>query len=201
MRNHGKRIAEAHGRVQGEGRRVLQGGEPDATYAEIAREPGCGAGSLSHWVKTAGGGQPDEADMNPFQMREENRRLKRELARLKEENEILFKSQRLLREQAAVRETKFGFIGRHLDEHGVSAMCRALKVTRQAYYQWAARFRRARPARSGNRMRAAHRPIASENPRAKRQRQPPTPKLQKRAQQQRSAVQHMPAPRFASSIR
>lgn len=65
---------------------------PDATYAEIARELGCDAGSLSHWVKTAGGGQPDEADMNPFQMREENRRLKRELARLKEENEILLKA-------------------------------------------------------------------------------------------------------------
>ena len=40
-------------------------------------------------MKTAGGGWPDEADMNPFQMREENRRLKRELARLKEENEML----------------------------------------------------------------------------------------------------------------
>lgn len=65
---------------------------PDATYAEIARELGCDAGSLSHWVKTTGGGQPDEADMNPFQMREENCRLKRELARLKEENEILLKA-------------------------------------------------------------------------------------------------------------
>lgn len=30
--------------------------------------------------------------MSPFQMREENRRLKRELARLKEENEILLKA-------------------------------------------------------------------------------------------------------------
>ena len=68
---------------------------PDVTYAEIAREPGCDAGSLSHWVKTAGGGQPDEADMNPFQMREENRRLKREPARLKEENEILLKASAL----------------------------------------------------------------------------------------------------------
>ncbi len=65
---------------------------PDTTYAEIARELGCDAGSLSHWAKAAGGAQPDEADMNPFQMREENRRLKRELARLKEENEILLKA-------------------------------------------------------------------------------------------------------------
>ena len=43
-------------------------------------------------MKTTDGGQPDEADMNPFQMREENCRLKRELARLKEENEILLKA-------------------------------------------------------------------------------------------------------------
>ena len=66
--------------------------EPNATYAEIARKLGCDADSLSHWAKTAGGGQPGEADMNPFQIREENRRLKRELARLKEENEILLKA-------------------------------------------------------------------------------------------------------------
>ena len=65
---------------------------PDAAYAEIARELGCDAGSPSHWAKTAGGGQPDEADMNPFQMREENRRLKREPARLKEESGILIEA-------------------------------------------------------------------------------------------------------------
>ena len=49
-------------------------------------------GSSGSRTRRSGGGQPDEADMNPFQMREENRRLKRELARLKEENEILLKA-------------------------------------------------------------------------------------------------------------
>lgn len=38
-----------------------------------------------------------------------------------------------------MKEAKFAFIDRHLDEHGVSAMCRALGVTRQGYYQWASR--------------------------------------------------------------
>ena len=38
-----------------------------------------------------------------------------------------------------MKEAKFAFIYRHLDEHGVSAMCRALGVTRQGYYQWASR--------------------------------------------------------------
>ena len=38
-----------------------------------------------------------------------------------------------------MKEARFAFIDRHLDEHGVSAMCRALGVTRQGCYQWASR--------------------------------------------------------------
>ena len=38
-----------------------------------------------------------------------------------------------------MKEARFAFIDRHLDEHGVSALCRALGVTRQGYYQWASR--------------------------------------------------------------
>ena len=60
------------------------------TYAEVARGLGCDAGSLSDRVKKA-----DPADAprgeNPFQVAEENRRLKRENERLKRENEILLK--------------------------------------------------------------------------------------------------------------
>ena len=65
---------------------------PEATYAQIARELGVDAGSLSHWVKLASGDRPQDAEANPFQLQEENRRLKRELARLREENEILLKA-------------------------------------------------------------------------------------------------------------
>jgi transposase len=65
---------------------------PEATYAEIARDLGVDAGSLSHWVKLASNDRPDDPEMNPFQIQEENRRLKRELARLREENEILLKA-------------------------------------------------------------------------------------------------------------
>ena len=39
----------------------------DAVYAEIAREPGCGAGSPSHWVKTAGGAFPLRAHRDLLQ--------------------------------------------------------------------------------------------------------------------------------------
>ena len=72
--------------------RLYEAAGPDATYAEIARGLGCDAGSLSTWVKLARNAQPDDPEMNPFQIQEENRRLKRELARVKEENEILLKA-------------------------------------------------------------------------------------------------------------
>ena len=61
------------------------------TYAAVARELGCDAGSLSDWVKKATNGDGSK-DGNPFQMQEEIRRLKRENARLKEEHEILLKA-------------------------------------------------------------------------------------------------------------
>lgn len=49
-------------------------GKSGTTYAEVAREPGCDAGSLSDWVgKAAAGPAPDA---NPFQMAEDLRRLK-----------------------------------------------------------------------------------------------------------------------------
>ena len=65
--------------------------ERGCTYAELAREPGCDAGSISDRVKRAdaAGAAPDR---NPFQMAEELRRLRRENDRLRTENEILLKA-------------------------------------------------------------------------------------------------------------
>lgn len=62
-----------------------------ATYAEVARGLGCDAGSLADWVKRAYAAGP-APDVNPFQMAEDLRRLKRENERLKRENEILLKA-------------------------------------------------------------------------------------------------------------
>ena len=58
------------------------------TYAEVARGLGCDPGSLSDWVKKADAPRGE----NPFQVAEENRRLKRENERPKRENEILLKA-------------------------------------------------------------------------------------------------------------
>ena len=65
--------------------------ERGCTYAELARELGCDAGSISDWVRRAdaSGAAPDQ---NPFQMAEELRGLRRENDRLRTENEILLKA-------------------------------------------------------------------------------------------------------------
>ena len=38
-----------------------------------------------------------------------------------------------------MKKAQFAFISLHLGEYRVSAMCRALGVTRQGYYQWSSR--------------------------------------------------------------
>lgn len=65
--------------------------ERGCTYAELARELGCDAGSISDRVRRAdaSGAAPDQ---NPFQMAEEPRGPGRENDRLRTENEILLKA-------------------------------------------------------------------------------------------------------------
>lgn len=77
----------------------------NTTYAAVAREPGCDPGSLSDWVKKAQNADGSK-ECNPFQMQEEIRQLRRENARLREENEILLKSERLLRDQVDAKKAK-----------------------------------------------------------------------------------------------
>ena len=65
--------------------------ERGGAYAEIGREPGVDPGSVSDWVKGADAAGSDPS-ANPFQVAEENRRLKGENERLRRENEILLKA-------------------------------------------------------------------------------------------------------------
>jgi transposase len=62
------------------------------TYAEVARELGVDAGTLSKWVAQAKPSDDAEETDNPFQMAERLRKLQRENERLKRENEILLKA-------------------------------------------------------------------------------------------------------------
>ena len=65
--------------------------ERGGTYAEIARELGCDAGSISDRVTKTDAAQASPED-NPFKVAEENRGLRREVERLRRENEILLKA-------------------------------------------------------------------------------------------------------------
>lgn len=87
---YGARVAEAHGGVQAEGGAALPRGG-GGTYAEIGRELGVDPGSVSDRVERADAAGSDPS-ANPFQVAEENRRLKRENERLRRENEILLKA-------------------------------------------------------------------------------------------------------------
>ena len=63
----------------------------NTTYAAVARDLGVDDGTLSKWVREADGATGDPGD-NPFVMQEQIRQLRRENARLREENEILLKA-------------------------------------------------------------------------------------------------------------
>ena len=65
--------------------------ERGGTYAEIARELGCDAGSTSDWVTKSDAAHDSPGD-NPFKVAEENRGLRREVERLRRENEMLLKA-------------------------------------------------------------------------------------------------------------
>lgn len=69
--------------------------ERGGTYAEMARELGCDAGSISDWVKRADAAQAPPED-NPFKAAGENRRLRREVGRLRRESEMLLKASAFL---------------------------------------------------------------------------------------------------------
>lgn len=68
--------------------------ESGTTYAEVARGLGIDESSLRAWVRKADGagdagcGEPQ----NPFRMEEELKRLRRENAQLRRDNEILLKA-------------------------------------------------------------------------------------------------------------
>lgn len=63
------------------------------TYAEVARELGVDPGSISAWVKASDAASAaPSASGNPFKDAEELRKLRREVDRLRKENEILLKA-------------------------------------------------------------------------------------------------------------
>jgi len=68
--------------------------ESGTTYAEVARGLGIDESTLRGWVHKAdaAGGEVAGEPQNPFQMEEELKRLRRENAQLRRDNEILLKA-------------------------------------------------------------------------------------------------------------
>lgn len=107
------------------------------TYAEMARGPGCDAGSLSDWMRRAGARrQPVPDGRGPAQAEEGER-----AAQARERD--AFESERLLRRQAAVglsaKRAESESISPNEPNWPVSEMRSALRVTRQGYYAWKSR--------------------------------------------------------------
>ncbi|WP_341268598.1 IS3 family transposase [Gordonia malaquae] len=114
---------------------VTQLGRP---RAEVARDLGIGESTLGRWVAsatgTAGAGSgsnrraPDLAGDDPNEMR-------RELARLREENAFLKKAGGLLRAGTAV-VAKYRLIRSEEGNFPITMMCRLLQIERSGYYAW-----------------------------------------------------------------
>ena len=67
--------------------------ESDATAAEVARDLGIDPSTLRKWARDIGGcAQSAAKGQNPFQLQEDLKRLRKENAHLKKENEILLKA-------------------------------------------------------------------------------------------------------------
>ncbi|WP_374592002.1 IS3 family transposase [Novosphingobium sp.] len=97
---------------------------------EVARRLGVSSHSLYKWLKLFG--EPVAKSVG-VDHEAENRRLKRELARVTEERDILKKANGVLRARVPV---KYVFIRAHRAEFGVRAMCRVLRVHFSGFYAW-----------------------------------------------------------------
>ena len=113
------------------------------TYAEIARELGCGRRQRGRLSEEGARRQP-AAGGQPFPGRGGAQApAPRERAVSQGERDP-FKSERLLREQGAVKKAKFEFIAEFSARYRVSLLCSALGVTRQGHCAWRGRGRTSR---------------------------------------------------------
>ena len=114
---------------------LLNAGQRPA--AEIARELGVPRNRLYKWQKAVaahGGAFPGSG--RQAEPAAELARLKRELARVTEERDILKKSRRVFCEGVPMR---YAFIRTHAHIYRVARLCASLAVSRSGYYAWRGR--------------------------------------------------------------
>ncbi|WP_300519031.1 IS3 family transposase [Aliiroseovarius sp.] len=96
---------------------------------EVSRRLGVSTHSLYKWKKLFAEPTPKPG----VDHEAENRRLKRELARVTEECDILKKANGVLRARVPM---KYAFIREHRGEFSIRAMCRVLRVHFSGFYAW-----------------------------------------------------------------
>ncbi|MFC5405767.1 IS3 family transposase [Cohnella soli] len=108
----------------------------ESTIVESAKELDVHYTTVRDWVRyykrDGANAFPGSGNLTPEE--DEMRKLRKQLADLKEENEILKKAGGLLREKSEV--IKFKFIYEHRFEFQIAKMCQALNVSRSGYYAY-----------------------------------------------------------------
>ena len=107
---------------------VVQITERGYPVAEVSQRLGVSPHSLYAWKKQFATVTSGDANKDA-----EIRQLKRELARVTEERDILKKSHRVFRQGCQVR---YAFVAEHQNQFGVRAMCRCLAIQPSGFYAW-----------------------------------------------------------------
>jgi putative transposase len=114
---------------------VRLAGERGVSVAQASRDIDVHENVLRKWVKEFGADPkqafPGHGQMKPEQL--EIDRLRREVAKLKAERDILKKARGLLREGV---DMKFGSIAKHRSVSPVARLCEALGVSRSGFHAW-----------------------------------------------------------------
>ncbi|HEX7854506.1 MAG TPA: IS3 family transposase [Sphingobium sp.] len=107
---------------------VAQITERGYRVAEVSERLGVSQHSLYSWRKQFGQVASGDAARDA-----EIRQLKRDLARMTEERDILKKANRVFRQRCKVR---YAFVAEHQGQFGVRAMCRCLAIQPSGFYAW-----------------------------------------------------------------
>jgi transposase len=108
--------------------------ESDKPITQVAKDLGINVNTLHTWIsKYSRPKENDKTARTDEHLYDELKRLKKEVARLTEERDLLKKAAAYFAKEQRV---KYAWIQQHATEFAVGSMCRFLQVSRSAYYDW-----------------------------------------------------------------